>query len=162
RIRKRLTARSCPHGGCPGRTPDKTNSAGHLTGDRTAVERPTGDAPNDGHPRSVEPTNSDELGDGAAGGGDLLLGGAGNGGHRDLATLRVERGQLLQVHDLELLVGGVLEALQLREAHVEGHLPTLEALRNLVTGLGALGTTTSGLTLGRLTTTDTGLGGLGA
>ncbi|KDN84769.1 hypothetical protein KCH_32960 [Kitasatospora cheerisanensis KCTC 2395] len=45
---------------------------------------------------------------------------------------------------------------------MEGHLATLEALRNLVAGLGALGTTTGGLTLGALTTTDADLVGLGA
>ena len=75
---------------------------------------------------------------------------------------RVELGQLVQVDDLELARNGVLEALELRETHVEGHLPALEALRNLVAGLGALGTTTGRLALGRLTTTHTGLGGLGA
>lgn len=83
-------------------------------------------------------------------------------GHGDLSTLGVERRELVQVHDLVLGAERVLEALELRETHVEGHLPTLEALRNLVTGLGALGATTGGLTLGRLTTTHTGLGGLGA
>src|SRR6476619_2276743 len=141
----------------------------------------------------LTPWRSDELGDGTAGGGDLLLGGAGDGVDRhlqrhgdlalaedldeavlangtlgdetldgDLATLRVQRAQLVEVHDLELGLERVTEALQLRKAHVEGHLATLEALRNLVTGLRALGTTTSRLTLRRLTTTDTGLGGLGA
>ena len=57
---------------------------------------------------------------------------------------------------------GFLKPFSFGEPHVEGHLPTLEALRNLVAGLRALGTTTPASTLGRLTTTDTGLGGLGA
>src|SRR3954451_19250913 len=175
------------------------SSASHLTG-----EKACGGTTNRGYlvvryPRSGLLTSSrrlrisDELGDRATGGGDLLLGGTGDGIDRhlqrhgdlalaedldeavlangtlshqtldgDLATLGVERGQLVEVHDLVVRIEGVLEALQLREAHLAGHLPTLEALRNLVTGLRALGTTTGRLTLRRLTTTHTGLGGLGA
>src|SRR5699024_7555979 len=46
--------------------------------------------------------------------------------------------------------------------HVQRHLSSLKAGRHLVTSLRALGATTSGLTLGCLTATHTGLCGLGA
>src|SRR6478609_8975729 len=83
-------------------------------------------------------------------------------GDRHVATVRVQRRELVQVDHLVLDAERVLEAAQLREAHVQRHLPTLEARRHLVAGLGALGATTGRLALGRLATTHAGLGGLGA
>src|SRR4029079_12408510 len=56
----------------------------------------------------------------------------------------------------------VLEALELRQAHVDGHLPTLERRRDVLTGLRALGAAARRLALGALTATHTGLRGLGA
>src|SRR5690606_20807980 len=82
--------------------------------------------------------------------------------HGDIATLRVQFRELLQVHDLVLDAERVLEPAQLRGAHVQRHLPTLEADANGVAGLGALGATTGRLALGALTATDTGLRGVGA
>src|SRR5690606_12616675 len=79
----------------------------------------------------------------------------------DGATLGEQRGQLVQVHDLVLGTEGVLEPAELREAHVQRHLPTLEAGGNLVTSLRTLGSTTRRLTLRGLTATHTGLRGLG-
>src|SRR3546814_7917930 len=77
------------------------------------------------------------------------------------ATLGEQLVDPVQVHDLELDLERVLEALELRQAHVQGHLATLEGNRNLVARLGALGTATGSLALGALTATNTGLGGLG-
>ncbi len=78
------------------------------------------------------------------------------------ATLGEQCADLVEVDDLELHLEGVLEALELREPHVDGHLATLEGDRDLVAGLGALGTATRGLALRGLTATHAGLGGLGA
>src|SRR6478609_5841309 len=78
-----------------------------------------------------------------------------------VATLRVVRVEPLEVHDLVLGLERVLEAAKLREPHVQRGGTTLEALRHLVPGLGALGTTTGGLaTAPALTTTHADLGGL--
>ena len=44
---------------------------------------------------------------------------------------------------------------------MDRHLATLESSGNLLTSTGALGTATSGLTLGTLTTTNAGLGLVG-
>src|SRR3954453_5964867 len=63
-------------------------------------------------------------------------------GDSHVATVRVQRRELVQVDHLVLDAERVLEATQLREAHVHRHLPTLEARRHLVPGLGALGATT--------------------
>jgi len=81
-------------------------------------------------------------------------------GHR--AALGEQLGDAADVHGLELDPVGVAEAAQLGKTHVQRHLATLETRTDLVTSLGALGTATGGLTLGRLTTTHTGLGLLGA
>src|SRR6478735_6661888 len=91
---------------------------------------------------------------------DGTLGDEVGDGH--LTALREEQLQAVQVHDLVLRAERVLESAELREAHVHRHRAALETLRDLVTGLRALGTTTSGLALGALTTTDAGLGGLGS
>src|SRR6478609_4087782 len=80
----------------------------------------------------------------------------------DVATLGVELRELLQVHDLVLDAERVLEPAQLRGAHVQRHLPTLEADAHGVARLGALGSATRGLTLRALTATHTGLRGVGA
>ena len=82
--------------------------------------------------------------------------------NRDLAALGEELPELANVHDLVLNAEGVLEAAKLRQTHVDRHLATLEAGSNLVTGLGALGATASGLTLRTLTATHAGLRGLGS
>src|SRR5690606_21390526 len=79
----------------------------------------------------------------------------------DGATLGEQRGQLVQVHDLVRGTEGVLEPAEHREAHVQRHLPTLEAGGNLVTSRRTLGSTTRRLTLRGLTATPTGLRGLG-
>src|SRR5665647_1740607 len=63
-----------------------------------------------------------------------------------------------QVVNLVLHAERVLEAAKLRGAHVQRHLPTLEADANLVASLRALGSTTRGLTLGSLTTANALLG----
>src|SRR5690625_2435072 len=83
------------------------------------------------------------------------------GGHR--ATLRVERGQAVEVDDLVLRAEGVLETAELGQPHVQRHLPALEAGRHGVAGFGALGATARGLApASRLTTTHADLGALGA
>src|SRR6476661_514096 len=91
---------------------------------------------------------------------DGTLGDEVGDGH--LTTLREEQLQAIQVDDLVLRAERVLEATQLRKAHVHRHRAALETLRDLVASAGALGTTTGGLALGALTTTDAGLGGLGS
>src|SRR4051794_6172937 len=80
----------------------------------------------------------------------------------DLAAVREQLGEPIQVHDLEDDLVAVLEALQLRQAHVDGHLPTLERRRDVLPGLGTLGTPTGGLALRALTATHAGLRCLGA
>src|SRR6476661_2441868 len=90
---------------------------------------------------------------------DRTLGHEVGDGH--IAALGEQGGQLVQVDDLELHAEGVLEATQLGQAHVQRHGATLETLRDLVAGLGALGATAGGLALGALTATHAGLGGLG-
>src|SRR3954453_9890164 len=76
-------------------------------------------------------------------------------------ALREQLAEAVQVHDLELDPEGVLEPLQLRQAHVQGQLAALEVRRHLVASLGALGATAGRLALGALTATDPGLGRLG-
>src|SRR5690606_9783036 len=86
-------------------------------------------------------------------GGEVLPG--------DGATLGVKRTELVQVHHLVLGTERVLEATELGQPHVQRHLPALEASRDLVTGLGALGATARGLpALAALTASDADLGGL--
>ena len=80
----------------------------------------------------------------------------------DLAAVREQLGEPVQVDDLVLGAERVLEAPQLGQPHVQRHLAALEAGRHLVAGLGALGAATGGLALGALTATHAGLGGLGA
>src|SRR5690606_20171830 len=80
----------------------------------------------------------------------------------DLTAGGVQRGQLVEVDDLVGRAEAVLEAAQLGQPHVQRGLPTLEAGRHLVAGLGALGAAARGLALGGLTTTDAGPGLLGA
>src|SRR5690606_9399413 len=142
---------------------------------------------------AVEFLTSAQLGDGATGRGDLLLGGAGElvradldrdgdlslaenldqlvladraGSDElvlaDLAALREQFGDRPDVHDLVFGAERVGEALELGQPHVDRHLPALEGGRDVLTSLGALGTTARGLTLGALTATHTGLIGLGA
>src|SRR5690606_24967321 len=82
--------------------------------------------------------------------------------HRDVTALGVQLRELLQVHNLVLDTERVLEAAQLRGAHVQRHLPTFEAHANGVACPGALGATACGLTLRTLTTALTGLRGVGA
>src|SRR6476620_1321273 len=101
----------------------------------------------------TEDLDGQAVADGAL--GDEVLDGHG-------ATLGEELVDAVEVDDLELHLEGVLEALQLGQTHVDRHLATLEGDRDLVTGLGALGTTTGRLALRALTATHTGLRGLGA
>src|SRR5699024_3011538 len=79
-----------------------------------------------------------------------------------VATLRVQLRETLEVHDLVLDAEWVLEPAQLRGAHVRRKLSAFETGANLVPGLRPLGSTTGGLSLGRVTATDAGLRGLGA
>src|SRR3954468_23189418 len=79
----------------------------------------------------------------------------------DSPAVREQLGQLGEVDDLVLGAEGVREALELRDPHVQRHLATFEATRDLLAGPGALGTATGRLALGALTTTDAGLGLLG-
>src|SRR4029079_4952149 len=79
----------------------------------------------------------------------------------DLAAVREQLGQPVQVDHLVLGAERVLEAPQLRQPHVQGHLTALEPGRDLVAGLGALGPATCGLALRALTATDPGPRGLG-
>src|SRR5690606_24481161 len=81
---------------------------------------------------------------------------------RDVTALGVQLGELLQVHDLVLDAERVLEAAELRGAHVQRHLPALEPDAHRVACPGALGTATGSLALGALTATDTSLRGVGA
>src|SRR6478609_5020493 len=81
--------------------------------------------------------------------------------HGDCATFREQLVELVQVYNLVLNPERVLEAAQLRQAHVQRQLAAGKASLDLVTGLRTLGTATSGLTLGTFTTTNAGLGGLG-
>src|SRR5690349_12884003 len=81
--------------------------------------------------------------------------------HGDCATFREQLVELVQVYNLELNPERVLEAAQLRQAHVQRQLAAGKASLHLVAGLRTLGTATGGLTLGAFTTTNTGLGGLG-
>src|SRR5690606_5437337 len=78
---------------------------------------------------------------------------------RDRATLGVELGQAVEVHDLVLGAERVLEPAQLGKTHVQGHLAALERRRHLVARLRALGTATRRLALRRLTATHSGLCG---
>src|SRR5688572_4471020 len=80
----------------------------------------------------------------------------------DAATLMEQLTDPVEVDDLVLLAEGVLEPLQLGQAHVQGQLAALEVRRDVVAGLGTLGAATGGLALGSLTATHAGLGGLGA
>src|SRR5688572_9654892 len=81
--------------------------------------------------------------------------------HGDGATFREQLVEIVQVYNLELNPERVLEAAQLRQAHVQRQLAAGKASLDLVAGLRTLGTATSCLTLGTFTTTNTGLGGLG-
>src|ERR687888_1415227 len=74
----------------------------------------------------------------------------------DLPALREQLDQALQVDHLELHPEPVAEALELGQAHVDRHLPTLEGGRHLVPGLGALGAAARRLALGALAPADPG------
>src|SRR5690606_12732265 len=80
----------------------------------------------------------------------------------DLAALGEELDETVEVH--HLVDGPVvrLEALELRQTHLERHLAALEAGLDVLAGLGALGAAPGGLALGALAATDAGLGLLGA
>src|SRR5450759_3802192 len=80
---------------------------------------------------------------------------------RHVAALREQHRDAVKVNDLVLGAERVLEATELGKPHVHRHLPALEALRDLVARLRALGTAASSLSLAALTTTHTSLGGLG-
>src|SRR6266536_2078992 len=85
--------------------------------------------------------------------GDEVTGG-------DVAALRVQRGQPIQVDDLvsglEPLVG---EALELGQPAVQRHLAALEGGGHLTARLGALGAAARGLSLRRLAAADPGARG---
>src|SRR5919112_5011547 len=81
--------------------------------------------------------------------------------HGDCATFREQLVELVQVYNLELNPERVLEAAQLRQAHVQRQLAAGKASLDLVAGCSTLRATTGGLTLGCFTTTNAGLGGLG-
>src|SRR5437763_7792857 len=73
----------------------------------------------------------------------------------DVATVREQRHELVEVDDLVLRTERVAETLELRYAHVERHLAALELRRHLIARLGALGAAPGGLALGALTAADT-------
>src|SRR5205814_403271 len=83
-------------------------------------------------------------------------------GRADVAAVREQFGQPVQVDHLERDLEVVAEALHLRQAHVDGHLPTLERRRDVLAGLRALRPAAGGLALGTLTATHPGLLGLGS
>src|SRR4051794_20722834 len=76
----------------------------------------------------------------------------------DLAAVREQRRQLVEVDDLVLGPERVLEALELGDPHVERHLAALERLGHLVARLRALGAAAGGLALGALAPADPRLG----
>src|SRR6476620_10042549 len=67
--------------------------------------------------------------------------------HGDCATFREQLVELVQVYNLELNPERVLEAAQLRQAHVQRQLAAGKASLDLVAGLHTLGTETSGFIL---------------
>src|SRR3954466_3509981 len=75
----------------------------------------------------------------------------------DLAAVREQRREPVQVDDLVGHLGRVLEPLELRHPHVERHLAALERRGHLVARLGALGAAAGGLALRTLAPTDAGL-----
>src|SRR5690606_21842968 len=75
----------------------------------------------------------------------------------DLAALGERLGDVAHVDRLALGAEPVLEATQLRQPHVDGHLPTLETGRHVLAGLGALRAAARGLTLRPVTTADADL-----
>src|SRR4051794_1919225 len=79
----------------------------------------------------------------------------------DAPAVREQFGELGEVDDLVFGAERVREALELRDPHVQRHLATLEATRDLLAGPGALGPAAGGLALGALAATDAGLGLLG-
>src|SRR3954471_15479742 len=79
----------------------------------------------------------------------------------DLATVREQRDELVEVDDLVLGAERVLEALELGHPHVERHLAALERRGNLVASLGSLGAAAGGLALGALAPADSRLGLVG-
>src|SRR5699024_9294983 len=83
-------------------------------------------------------------------------------GDGDVSALGEQGGQLVEVDNLERHLRRVLEPTKLRQTHVHRSLAALEAVRNLVAGLRALGSATGGLALRSLTATHAGLGGLGS
>src|SRR5699024_2157989 len=82
-------------------------------------------------------------------------------GDADLAPVREQPLDVGHVDDLEDDLVAVLEALELRKAHVDRHLAALERRGDVLPGLGALGAATGGLALGALTATHAGLVGVG-
>src|SRR5262245_408988 len=89
------------------------------------------------------------------------LGGQRLDGH--LTAVRVELGQPVQVDDLETRLERAVEAPHLGQPHVDRQLAALEARRNLVAGLRALGAATGGFASpATLAATDSNLGGLRA
>src|SRR5690606_32166833 len=74
-----------------------------------------------------------------------------------LAALGERLGDVAHVDRLVLGAEPVLEATQLRQPHVDGHLPTLETGRHVLAGLGALRAAARGLTLRPVTTADADL-----
>src|SRR4051795_7892456 len=80
----------------------------------------------------------------------------------DRTALREQRGDPVEVDDLEDDLVAVLEAGQLGQPHVQRRLTALEARRGGVPRAGALGAATGRLALGALTPTHAGLRGVGA
>src|SRR5690606_33200804 len=75
----------------------------------------------------------------------------------DLSTLGERASDVPDVDDLVLGTECVLETLELRQTHVDGHLATLEGRRHVLTCLRALRTAAGGLALRTLTASDAGL-----
>ena len=80
----------------------------------------------------------------------------------DFAALREHLAQFGQVNRGVLHTERVVEAAQLRQAHVQRQLPTFEAGAHLVTSLGALGSAACSLTLGGFASPHALAGLLGA
>src|SRR5690606_26755623 len=78
-----------------------------------------------------------------------------------LTAARIQFCELVQVDNLVLHTEWVLEAAQLRSAHVQRHLPALETNAHCVAGLRTLRTAAGSLSFRSFAATHTGIRGVG-